>query len=1155
MVEAEVGIFDVSLFGALRLRYGTDALALAAPPKVAPLLAALLLGRAHAIPRERLAFMLWPDEPASSARGNLRRHLHYLARALPGIAAPWVLADARTVRWNPELPLQLDVARFEELLRDGRRREAVELYDGDLLADLDEEWLEPERARLRALHLANLSALIEGEASARRHAAASHFAQRLLRDDPWREDALRALLVARFELGDRAGALAAYDLFECALREEIGTEPMAETRALRARIAAQQPAFPHAAPRRANAFVPIAELVGREHELVRLRAVYRNASYAHGSVVFVVGEAGIGKSRLLAAFRACVERERGRFAAGSTSAPEHGPYEAVLEALDALAPLIADADLDDVWLRTLATAVPAVAALRPGLEPPPELDPAQLRDRLFEAIVRALQSAARHVPLVLALEDLHWAGASTCALVAALAERLADQPIVLVATYRDDELTPAHPLAAVRRRLLSAPEHLALRPLDGDEVARFVAAALGVETVDGDCAARFQEQSAGNPFALVQMLRDGLESGAIRIENGTVIADSFGLRRAVDRVLADRVQRLSPTARAVAEMAAVVGRRFRIELVARASGLGESRTASALSELLDRQLAHDAGKGEFAFVHHTVADAIYARSEAADRRRRHERVAEALEALYGHEHGEVAGELAHHWEAAGDDRRAAAHHLHAAARALALFAHDEARERLARVVEHADEPRTVAEALLLREELERRAGDRAAQERDLAALERSPAVAAEPELRCDVLRRRAALAHVLGEHATEERAIAELRRDAEALRSARWQTVALLLQSTADIDGGRLDAAQAALERARELGAHDDPALAVETYCNAASVAVHRAEFDEAEQMLDAAWVAAGNDEARRYRVLDQRFGIARGRERFDHVHALARELLAYARRIGDRRAEMLNHRRLANAALFLFGIAEAREHFATADSMAQRLGSPRDRTTIAICRGVFAYALGLVEEARRHFESANALARSDGDGFSMLLANVNLACALYASGAFDEAAELARACIEPARALRAFEAEAGAHCTRGSALRRLGRAREAVESLERGVAMQRAAGLRWSVGQDLAELTLARLDAGDVAAAAGALDELCELAESSYLGLTHPQFMLRAAAEAAKANGDPARADELFARAEAVCRERLARIPDDATRASFARAWFNEGLLAVDAF
>ncbi len=205
-------VFQVSLFGSLRLRYGGEPLTLAAPPKVTPLLAALLLGRDDAIGRERLAFALWPDEPGATARANLRRHLHYLSRALPDAGAAWFRADARALRWNPELPLQLDVARFEALLAHGDRAAAAELYAGDLLADLDEEWLEVERARLRALHLENLAALLAAEASERRHAAVAQVARRLLECDPWREDALRALMAARFELGDRAAALAAYDI-------------------------------------------------------------------------------------------------------------------------------------------------------------------------------------------------------------------------------------------------------------------------------------------------------------------------------------------------------------------------------------------------------------------------------------------------------------------------------------------------------------------------------------------------------------------------------------------------------------------------------------------------------------------------------------------------------------------------------------------------------------------------------------------------------------------------------------------------------------------------------------------------------------------------------------------------------------------------------
>ncbi len=1154
MSAVDARVFHVCLFGSLRVRYGGEALTLAAPPKVTPLLAALLLHRDDPIGRQRLAFALWPDEPSATARANLRRHLHYLSRALPDAGAPWFRADARAVRWNRDLPLELDVARFESLLAGEDRAAASELYAGDLLAELDEEWLDAERARLRALHLENLAALLAAEASARRHASVAQVARRLLECDPWREDALRALMAARFELGDRAAALAAYDTFEDALRAEIGTEPMPDTRALRERIAAEELVFPVQAPRRAASLAMLTPFVGRNDELGRLRAVYRDARYGHGAAVLVAGEAGIGKSRLVAAFRACVEREGGAFAGGSTSTPESGPYEAVLDALCGIAPAIADSCLDELRLRTLGAVLPALATLRPGLEAPPDLDPAQLRERLFDAIAETLRAVGRRTPLVVALEDLHWAGRSTCALVGALAERIIDAPVVLVVTYRDEDVPADHPLLDVRRRVRRSAEHLALRPFGRDEVGRFVAAATGIGTISDDVAARFHEQSDGNPFALGQMLRDGLESGTIHIAAGTVTADALGLPRAVEQVLADRVERLSPPARALAQIAAVVGRRFARDVIARASGLGESRTAAALSELLDRSLVHDAGKGEFAFVHHTIVDAIYRRSDESDLALRHRRVAEALEAFGGDEHDGLARELGHHWERAAEHARAARFHLRAARRALALFAHDEARERLERVLAHADDARTIADALLLREELARRAGDRVAQEHDLNALEASDAVAADDEVRCEVLRRRAQWAHVVGDHDAEARAIERLEKSAAELGSSPWETVALLLRASADIATGRLDRARAAIDRAQDLGAGADRSLAIDVRCHLAEIAIHRAEYDHAERVLDEAWNMAGNDEALRYRVLHQRHGIARARERFDRVHLIARDLLAYAQRIGDRRAEMFNHLRLANAALFVFGIAEAREHHAIADRMAQTLGSPRDRTTIALCRGILAYALGDVDEARRHFEEARAIAEGDGDVFGTVLSDVNIAGADCARGAYDDAVCRARACVEPARALGAVEIEAAAYCTAGAALRRLGRAREAVASLERGVAMERAAGLRWMIGQDVAELTLAHLAADDARAAADAVDELCALAETSYGGLTQPQFMLRAAAQAARAAGDRARAEDLFAQAEATYRDRLGRIPDESTRRTFAAAWFNEGLVPVDA-
>src|SRR5207248_10110664 len=134
----------IHLFGEPRCFLDGEPLKLSAPPKTMPLWAYLLLHRTHPVARETLALTLWPDEPESEVRANLRRHLHHLQRALPPAPPnrPWLLSDAETLCWNPQADAWLDVAEFERLSADpARLPEAVELYTGDLLAHVYEDWL------------------------------------------------------------------------------------------------------------------------------------------------------------------------------------------------------------------------------------------------------------------------------------------------------------------------------------------------------------------------------------------------------------------------------------------------------------------------------------------------------------------------------------------------------------------------------------------------------------------------------------------------------------------------------------------------------------------------------------------------------------------------------------------------------------------------------------------------------------------------------------------------------------------------------------------------------------------------------------------------------------------------------------------------------
>ncbi len=293
----------VFLFGPLRLEWNGQPYKLAGLPKIASLLAYLLLHRAHLLEREQVAFTLWADETEANARANLRRHLHALKRALPPQGA-WILSDAETVQWNLEAPFWLDVAEFERQTTDDRQQttenvvrrlsSAVNLYRGDLCENLYDDWLVPERERLREKYIAALERLIENFERAQDVRAALEYAQQLLRADALREETYRVWMRLLAQNGDRAGVVRAYNLCITTLERELDVEPSVETKQLYEKLVLQENVSTQTSTRaRHNLPQPLTSIIGRAAELEEIRARLQNAR-----LVTLTGTGGVGKTRL-----------------------------------------------------------------------------------------------------------------------------------------------------------------------------------------------------------------------------------------------------------------------------------------------------------------------------------------------------------------------------------------------------------------------------------------------------------------------------------------------------------------------------------------------------------------------------------------------------------------------------------------------------------------------------------------------------------------------------------------------------------------------------------------------------------------------------------------------------------------------------------------
>jgi DNA-binding SARP family transcriptional activator len=230
----------IHLSGDFRLVYGDMPLTTVNTPRLQSLLAYLALHRDAPQSRSHLAFLLWPDSTEGQARTNLRKQVHYLRRALPD-PDRFLYADAKVLGWLPDAPFTLDVADFEGALAQAERagdpatmqaflEQAVVLYKGDLLPSCYDDWILPERERLRQRFTQALEKLIRSLEDQRAYPTAIQHAQRLLRHDPLHEATYQCLMRLHALKGDRAAALRAYHTCVTTLGRELAVEPGAATR-------------------------------------------------------------------------------------------------------------------------------------------------------------------------------------------------------------------------------------------------------------------------------------------------------------------------------------------------------------------------------------------------------------------------------------------------------------------------------------------------------------------------------------------------------------------------------------------------------------------------------------------------------------------------------------------------------------------------------------------------------------------------------------------------------------------------------------------------------------------------------------------------------------------------------------------------------------
>jgi DNA-binding SARP family transcriptional activator len=711
---------EFRMLGPLEVSRGGRPLSIAGKP--AALLALLLVHANEVVSTDRLIDSLWGEAPPKTAVKLVQGYVSQLRRSLaPGGGNGEDLAGGALLTRPSGYLLrldagQLDAERYRTLLDQARAalgegaadvaaqmlRDALDLWRGPPLADFAyEAFAQEEIAQLEELRLVGLEERVDADLALGRHAELVGELEALIARHPLRERLRAQLMLALYRCDRQSEALRAYQEARRLLVEELGLEPSRRLRDLEQAILRQDPSLDLGRPARAAPEPVDADraaargrpgvFVGRESELAALQRGLDDALAGRGRLLVIGGESGIGKSRLAeelagAAARGGAEVVWGRcWEAGG--APPYWPWvQAIRTYTRAADPerlrreLGADA-------AEIAEVVAEVREHVPDLGGSPAIDdPQAARFRLFDGIAGFLKRVARTRPVLIVLDDLHWADEGSLRLLEFVARELADARLLLIGTYRDVELSRRHPLSQTlaeltRERLF---ERIVLRGLGSEDVGAFIEATCSTPPPAALVAA-VHAQTEGNPLFVTEVVRLLTQEGELTPERLSG-SEGWSMRipEGVREVIGRRLDRLSDQCNEVLALASVVGREFGLDQLQRLlEDHSEDRLLQLLDEALSARVIEEAtgAVDRYQFTHTLIQETLADELSLTRRVRLHARIAEALEGLYGDAADRHAAELAHHFAQAQTllgPAKFVRYSLLAGEAALAASAHEQA---------------------------------------------------------------------------------------------------------------------------------------------------------------------------------------------------------------------------------------------------------------------------------------------------------------------------------------------------------------------------------------------------------------------------------------------------------------------------------------------
>ncbi len=862
----------------------------------------------------------------------------------------------------------------------------------------------------------------------------------------------------------------------------------------------------------------LTRFVGRDTELAQLQQALQRAGSGNGQVVALVGEPGVGKSRLVWEFIRS-HRTAGWLIleSGSVSYGRATPYLPVIDLVKAYCKI---EDRDDQRAvrekvtgklltldRALEPLLPAFFAL---LDVPVEdghwqgLDPRQRRERTLEAVKRLLIRESQVQQLLLVFEDLHWIDTETQALLDSLVESLPTTRVLLLVNYR-----PEYQHGWSNKTYYT---QLRLDPLPPESVDELLHALVGKHETLDPLKPVLIARTEGNPFFLEESVRTLVETKALLGERGAYRLDrplaSVQIPATVQAMLAARVDRLSPDDKRLLQSASVIGKDVPLIILQAAVEMPEGELHAGLARLQAAEFMYETSifpDREYTFKHALTHEVTYNSLLRERRRELHRRAGEAVEHLFAERREEFSSLLARHFLECGDLRKALAYAMQAAEKAERLFAHEEA-------LRHYERARTCAEGLHFAAEIatiDEGIGDvyfrRGLFDRAVSAYERATASAAAPDTRAAL---KFKIGRVYGQFGDQrglqflETALADLNPSTQ--QKERAEATALLgrYQHYGAQHGRAIELLEEALRLAAPLadaGTHKT----IYRYLSGAYFHMGRPEesmewarrcVELGERTEDPSAVAAGFEHlaenlgllgrwdeslefcAREYEVATRigsehnltwveydRAVAIHGKGDLPTAAAAARAGLVLAEKSGEKRIAALLIARLAEVETDLGSDVPAQSHAEAGVATADAIG---DRVTHAGTRYAAAYyhlQRGEWHLAAVHFDQIRELLAGCDNRFALIISGAGAAEAAWGAGRFDEAAKLAVEALELARRAGSRHYEALALRVQGQILASQDSAEAASQVFDQAIAILAEMGSRLELGRALYQRGLLR--------------------------------------------------------------------------------------------